>query len=78
MSTESDHNLRSVLHNFVLEALESRKDPVDLRLTLFEDDAYDHEEAIAALLGFSGKDINAEPVFSKAELETLRQQLARQ
>lgn len=74
---ERYHRL-SVLQNFVEECLNARKEPIDTRLVLFEDERYSHEQMITQLLEYSGRRVDATPTFSKAELDILLQQLHRE
>lgn len=60
-----------VITNFLLEALESRKEPVDLRVILFSDDSFSHEELVAGVNNLAHHAIKDDPVYGKDELKQL-------
>lgn len=64
-----------VLKNFLLEALEARKEPVDLRLIMFEDEEFSHEELVATVENLAHHAVKDEPVYMKDALQALVEHL---
>lgn len=59
-----------VLRNFLLECEQARNEPVDLKLILFEDENYSHEELIEKVMQRSAHS-NNDTCFTKQELRVL-------
>lgn len=62
-----------VIANFLLESLEARKEPVDLRGILFSDNDFSHEELVASVNNLAHHAVKEEPIYNKHELQQLLQ-----
>ncbi|GAG83480.1 unnamed protein product [marine sediment metagenome] len=57
-----------VLKNFILECENARKEPIDLRLILFEDPKFSNAELISAIQMLASRRVKADPVYTKAQM----------